>query len=86
MVKPNPVCEHGRLRRSCHDCERIEEIAALRARVAELEARPVAWCSEDCHLNGCEAARASYFAALGGSVNGSGKRCRASASAGTGET
>lgn len=52
-----------------------------KARVAELEARPVAWCSEDCRLNGCEAARANYFASMN-AVRGSDKQCRASGNKG----
>lgn len=60
--------------RVCSECP-------AKARVAELEARPVAWCSEDCRLNGCEAARANYFASMN-AVRGSDKQCRASGNKG----
>ena len=38
MAKLGEVCEHGSLARSCEICERDQELAALRARVAALEA------------------------------------------------
>lgn len=37
-IRPPRDCKHGQLARSCEICERDDEIASLRARIAELEA------------------------------------------------